>query len=102
MARTTDKNVQQRSHAVTVAIASVATFLVLLAFLLIRLESGRDPAIAVGEHTAPGTQKRTLVLERRIVKTSRANDQLGVQPSTTAAAPTPIPDNTPAPVTRQS
>lgn len=76
----------------TVAMASLAIFVVAMAFLLIRLESGLDPAIAVGEHTSPGTQKRTLVLERRTVVTDRASDEPGG-----VAATTQIPADTPAP-----
>lgn len=106
MAVTTDNSASRPSHAVTVAIASLAIFLIVMALLLIRLESGRDPAIAAGEHATTNTQKRTLVLERRLVETDRANGRSSGVSSTARQTPdssaTQTPDSAPAAVTRQS
>jgi hypothetical protein len=100
MTGTTDSRRTTRNHAVTVATASLAMFVLVLAFLLIRLEAGRDPAIAVGEHAAPGTERRTLVLERRIVKTDSSDDLPSEASASSAESPSTAP--APTPTTRQS
>lgn len=128
MAKTTDTNAPRRSHALTVAYATGAIFVIAMALLVYRLEAGLDPSIGTAAIKSPAVKQQRLVVHKRIVKVIRdepvavaagagsagtaaqggysAPAQTGgsggnaapAQPSTPAPAPAPAP----APVTKAS
>jgi hypothetical protein len=86
MAKTTEPSRQQ--HAVNVAAVSVAIFLVLMAFLIWRLEAGNDPALGAST-TQPAAQKvikRKLVVHRKIVKVIRDLPPVEVAPPSSSGS----------------
>lgn len=71
MSRTT--NNARSNHAVNVGAASIAIFLIIMAFLVWRLEIGNDPVIGSPIAQAGPAQvvQRKLVVHRKIVKIVR-------------------------------
>jgi hypothetical protein len=70
MARTTDASRQKRHHALTVAYASIAIFVTVMAVLLFRLEAGFDPAIGTARANGSVEQRR-LVVKRKVIQIIR-------------------------------
>lgn len=68
MAKTTDMRGARRHHALTVAYATGALFVLLMLLLVFRLEAGLDPAIGTSAYKTPPVAHRKVVAVHTIVK----------------------------------